>query len=89
MVIVYDTISIVVRRYECICCRLTDKGYTDLFINNGTLDFVNKIKTIDHISLVLSRIHYHPMPQVSCKFGNDIRRNNATVMIQVKEAKIV
>ena len=62
---------------------------TDLFINNGTLDFANKIKTIDHIGLILSRIHIHPMPQVSCKFGNDIRRNKATVMILVKEAKIV
>ena len=43
-------------------------------INKGTLDFATKIKTIDHIGLILSVIHIHPMPYVSCKFGNDIKK---------------
>ena len=63
--------------------------YTDLFIKNGTLDFANKIKSIDHIGLILSGIHNHPMPHASSKFVNDIQRNKATVMILVKDAKIV
>ena len=45
-------------------------SYTDLYINIGTLEFANKIKTIDHISLILSGIHIHPMLQ----FGNDIQK---------------
>ena len=59
-------------------------SYTDLFIKNGTLEFANKIKTINRIGLILSGIHIHPMPHISCKFGNDIQRNKATVMILVK-----
>ena len=48
---------------------------TYLFLNNGTLDFASKIKTIDHIGLILLEIHIHLMPRVSCKFGNDIQKN--------------
>ena len=63
--------------------RLIQSSYTDLLINNGTLDFANKIKTIDHIGLILSRIHIHPMPHVSSKFGNDIQQINiATILVQ-------
>ena len=58
-------------------------------VHNGTINFANKIKTIDHINLILSGIHIHPRPHVPCKFSNDILRNKATVMILVKEAKIV
>ena len=32
---------------------------TDLFINNGTLDFANESITIDHIDLILSGINAH------------------------------
>ena len=32
-----------------------------MFMNNGTLDFVNKIITIDYIDLILSGIHIHSM----------------------------
>ena len=60
---------------------------TDLFINNGTLYFANKIKTIDHIGLILSEIHIHPMLHVSCKFGNDIQINKVIAKILVKDTK--
>ena len=61
---------------------------TDLFKKNGTLYFSNKIKTIDHIDLILSGNHIHLMRHVSCKFGYDIQIfNKATVMILVKEEK--
>ena len=56
---------------------------------NGTLNFANKIINIDHIDLILSGIHIHSMPHVSCKIGNDIQRYKATVMILVKKAKII
>ena len=59
---------------------------TDLLKKNGTLYFSNKIKTIDHIDLILSGIHIHSMFHVSCKFGNDIH-NKARVIILVKGAK--
>ena len=42
--------------------------YTYLFKNNGTLYFSNKIKTVNHIDLILSGIHIHPWSRVSCKF---------------------
>ena len=61
--------------------------YTDLFINNGTLDFANNIKTIDHIGLILSGIHIHPMPHVFCKFGNDIQKIKVIATILVKDTK--
>ena len=61
---------------------------TYLFINNGTLDFLNKIKTIDHIGLILSGIHIHPMPPVSCKFGNNILKNKVIETIFVKDTKL-
>ena len=32
---------------------------TYLFKTNETLNFANKIKTIDHINLILSGIHIH------------------------------
>ena len=56
---------------------------------NGTLYFSNKFKTINHIDLILSGIHIHPWPLVSCKFGNNIQRNKVIAMILVKEAKPV
>ena len=40
-------------------------NFTYLFINNGTLDFANKIKTIDPIGLIFSGIHIYPMLHVS------------------------
>ena len=49
---------------------------TDLFIKNGTLDFANKIKTIDHTGQIFSGIHLYPMLHVSCKFGNDIKKKS-------------
>ena len=55
-----------------------------MFINNGTLDFANKSKAIYHINLILSGINADSMIDVC---GNDTQRNNATVMILVKEAK--
>ena len=39
-----------------------NKFNIDLFITNGTLDFANKIITIDQIDLIRSGIHIHPMP---------------------------
>ena len=60
-----------------------------LFKKNGTLYFSNTIKTIDHIDLILSGIHIHPWPCVSCKFGKDIQRNKVKATILVKEAKTV
>ena len=56
-----------------------------MFINNVTLDFANKIITIDHIDLILSGINAH----VFYKFSNDIQINKDTVMILVKETKTV
>ena len=56
---------------------------TDLFIFNGNLDFANNIITIDHIDLILSGINAH----LFSKFGNNIQRNKATVLILVKETK--
>ena len=55
------------------------------------LFFENKIKTINHNDLILSGIHIHPWPHVSCKLGNanDIQINKVIAMILVKEAKIV
>ena len=61
--------------------------YTDLFINNGTLGFANKIKTIDHIGLIHSGIHIYPMLQVSCKLGNDIQKIKVIARILVKDTK--
>ena len=63
--------------------------HTYLFIKNGTLNFANEIKTVDPIGLIFSGIHIYPMLHVFCKFGNDIQRNKATVMILVKETKTV
>ena len=61
---------------------------TDLFIKNGTLNFANKIKTIDPIGLIFSGIHIYPMLHVSCKFGNNIQIfNKPTVIILVKGGK--
>ena len=60
-----------------------------MFINNVTLDFANKIITIDHIDLILSAINAHVLIHVFCKFGNDIQINKDTVMILVKETKTV
>ena len=65
----------------------TLKLYTDLFIKNGNLDFAKKIKTIDHIGLVLSGIHIHPMPHVSCTFGNDIQKIKVIATILVKDTE--
>jgi len=58
-----------------------------MFIKNGTLDFANKIKTIDHIGLILSEIHIHPMLHVSCKFGNYIKKIKVIATILVKDTK--
>ena len=60
---------------------------TYLFINNGTLDFSNEINTIDHIGLIFSGIHIHPMPHVSCKFGNNVLKNKVIHTIFVKDTK--
>ena len=60
-----------------------------MFVNDGTLNFANEIITIDHIDLIISGINAHLMIHVFCKFGNDIQRNKATVMILVKETKTV
>ena len=55
---------------------ITQFVHTYLFKKNGTLYFSNKIKTVNHIRLMLSGIHIHPWPHVFCKFGNDIQRNS-------------
>ena len=69
----------------CMCVCLSE--CTDLLKKNGTLYFSNKIKTIDHIDLILSGIHIHSMLHVSCKFDNDIQLfNKAAVMILLKGA---
>ena len=60
---------------------------TYLFIKNGTLDFANKIKTIDPTGLIFSGIHIYPMLHVSCKFGNDIQKNKVIATIFVKDTK--
>ena len=60
-----------------------------MFINKGTLDFANKIKTIDHIGLILSEIHIHPMLHVSCKFGNYIQKDKVIATILVRDTKSV
>ena len=65
---------------------LKNPGYIFIYIY---LPADKKIKTIDHFDLILSGIHIHPRPHVTCKFGKDIQRNKATVIIIVKEAKIV
>ena len=46
-----------------------------MFINNATLNFANKIITIDYIDLILSGINDHIMIHVFRKFGNDIQIN--------------
>ena len=51
----------------CVAHFTIGSAFTDLSINNGTLDFADKIKTIDHIGLILSGIHIHPMSHVSSK----------------------
>ena len=40
-----------------ITVNISVTGCVYLFIDNGTLDFANRIKTIDHIGLILSEIH--------------------------------
>ena len=62
---------------------------TYLFIKNGTLDFANKIKTIDHTGLIFSGIHIYPMLHVSCKFGNAIQKSKVIATILVKDTKNV
>ena len=62
---------------------------TDLFINNGTLDFANTIKTIDHIGLIFSGIHINPMLHAFYKFGNDIKKIKVIATILVKDTKNV
>ena len=46
--------------------------YTYLLKKNGTLYFLNKIETVNHIDLIFLWIHICPCPHVSCKFGYDI-----------------
>ena len=59
-----------------------------MFINNGTLHFASKIKTIDHIGVIASEIHIHPMFHVSCKFRKDIQNIKVIQTILVKDAKM-
>ena len=63
--------------------------YTYLFINYGTLDIANKIKTIYHINLIFLGIHIHPMPHVSCQFGYNIQKDKVIARILVKDNKNV
>ena len=46
-----------------------------------------EIKTIDHIGLILSGIHINPMPHVSWKFGNDIKKIKVKALILVKDTE--
>ena len=63
--------------------------YTDLFINNGTFDFANEIKTIDHMGLIIWGIHINPMLHAFYKFGNDIKTIKVIAAILVKDTQNV
>ena len=59
-----------------------------MIINNVTLDFANKIITIDHIDLIISGFNGHLLIHVFCKFGNNILKNKGIEMIFVKDTKL-